>query len=371
MKYAEYARQHLAGFVPGEKWNYEDGCVLMGCIQLYQATGEELYKDFVRRYMESFINADGTINGYSLEEYNIDSIHSGRALLFLYEETGEEKYRLAAEKLMDQLRSHPRTRCGNFWHKKIYPWQIWLDGLYMAQPFYTAYETKYHGKENYGDILSQFQNVRRYLYDEKKHLYYHAYDEAKVQPWCDPQTGKSPNFWMRSMGWYLMALADVADEMSEEIYEDWRALQDLFREAVKGILEYQDPETGLFWQVADHPEAEGNYLETSGSCMAAYALLKGSRMGILSEEKYARRGEEILKAVHDRKLEEKDGKLRLGGICSVAGLGPGNKRDGSIAYYLSEPVVYDDHKGSGAFLMAYAQLLLYRKAQGLPIEDLL
>lgn len=369
MKFEQYIRDHLSYFVPGDKWNYEDGCVLMGCVMMYQATGDKFYKDFIIKYMDGFIREDGTIDRYCREEYNIDSIHSGKALFFLYEETGEEKYRRAVEELMDQLRTHPRTKCGNFWHKKIYPWQIWLDGLYMAQPFYMMYETKYNQKENYGDIVRQFRNVRKYLFDEKKQLYCHAYDEAKAQLWCDKNTGKSPNFWLRSIGWYLLALIDTMDEMSEEIYEHYRALEDLFREAVKGILRYQDPETGLFWQVVDHPEAEGNYLETSGSAMVACALLKGCRLGALSEEKYGHVGREILLSLEDRRLEEKDGRLQLGGICSVAGLGPGSARDGSIEYYLSEPVVYEDHKGSGAFIMAYAQLLMYQKSIGEELRD--
>lgn len=372
MKFEQYARHHLETFVPGKRWNYEDGCVMMGSIMLYRITGDTFYKDFVRDYVDRFVDEAGVIHQYSLEEYNIDSINSGKALYFLYEETGEEKYRRAIELLMDQLRSHPRTKSGNFWHKKIYPWQIWLDGLYMAQPFYMAYETKFHKKENYNDIISQFRNVRRFLFDEEKQLYYHGYDESREQPWCDPVTGCSHNFWLRAMGWYLIALIDTMDEMSDQIYEHYHTLKVLFQEAVKGILQYQDPETKLFWQVIDHPEVENNYTETSGSAMVAYAILKGCRMEALNGEKYASIGEEILMSLHDRRLEEVDGVLKLGGICSVAGLGPGdNGRDGSIAYYLSEAVVSDDHKGSGAFLMAYAQLLLYKQSIGEDISRLI
>lgn len=370
MKFEKYIRQHLSEFKPGSCWNYEDGCVMLGSIMLYRITKDDFYKEFVIHYTDAFINEDGTINHYSKEEYNIDSINSGKALFFLYEETGQEKYRLAIENLMDQLRSHPRTQCGNFWHKKIYPNQIWLDGLYMAQPFYMAYETKYHNKENYNDIINQFKNVRKYMYQEEKGLYYHAYDEAKIQPWADKRTGCSPNFWLRAMGWYLIALVDTMDEMAEEIYEHYRLLQGIFKEAVKGILKYQDPETKLFYQVIDKPEVEGNYLETSGSAMVAYAILKGCRMGILSKEKYAGIGEAILMSLHDRKLKEEDGVLKLTGICAVAGLGPGEKRDGSVAYYLSEPVVSDDHKGSGAFIMAYAQLILLKQAMNERVDEI-
>lgn len=364
MKFDHYAEYHLAHFENAKSdWNYEDGCVLLGCVQLYKATGKACYKDFVINYMKLFINDDGTINHYEKEKYNIDSIHTGKVLFFLYEETKEEKYRKAIEILMDQLRSQPRTKCNNFWHKQIYPNQIWLDGLYMAQPFYMEYETKYNNKEHYSDIVSQFKNVRKFIYDEEKSLYYHAYDEAKVQIWADKETGKSPNFWLRAMGWYLMALIDTMDVMSKEIFEQYKELEGIFKEAVKGILQYQDKESKLFYQIIDKGDIEGNYLETSGSAMVAYAIIKGCRLGVLSKEKYKETGLEILNSIIDNMLIEEDSVPKLSNICSVAGLGPKDERDGSLEYYFSEPVVCDDHKGSGAFMMAYAQMLMLEESK--------
>ena len=341
-------------------WNYEDGCVLIGCVQLYKVTKDTYFKSFILRYMEDFIRPDGGINGYNREEYNIDSINAGKVLFFLYEETGEEKYRHAIDTLMQQLAAHPRTKCGNFWHKNRYPNQIWLDGLYMAQPFYMANETQFNQKQGYYDILKQFENVRKYLFNEEKKLYYHAYDEAKIQYWANKETGLSPNFWLRSMGWYLMALIDTMEEMSKEIFELYKRLEELFKEAVKGILQYQEKESKLFYQVIDKAEIDGNYLETSGSAMIAYALLKACRNGVLLKEKYQPVGEEILTQLAKLKLVEKDGKIQLSGICSVAGLGPGKDRDGSAFYYLSEKVVCNDPKGVGPFMMAYAQWLMLR-----------
>jgi unsaturated rhamnogalacturonyl hydrolase len=362
MKFDQYVEYHLAHFENAKTdWNYEDGCVLMGCVQLYQATGKNMYKDFVIEYMKKFINDDGTINHFEKENYNIDSIHTGKVLFFLYEETKEEKYRIAIENLMDQLRDHPRLQCKSFWHKNIYPNQIWLDGLYMAQPFYMEYETKYENKEHYEDIINQFKNVRKYIYNEEKELYYHAYDEAKIQIWADKETGKSPNFWLRAMGWYLMSLVDTMDVMSKEIFEQYKTLEGIFKEAVKGILQYQEKESKLFYQVIDKGDIEGNYLETSGSAMVAYAILKGCRLGVLSKEKYQGIGEEVLNSIIDNMLIEEEGVPKLSQICSVAGLGPKDERDGSLEYYFSEPIVCDDHKGSGAFMMAYAQMLLLRE----------
>ncbi len=220
-----------------------------------------------------------------MRQYNIDSINSGKALFFALEETGEERYRKAIEfATCSGFREHPRCQCGNFWHKQLYPNQIWLDGLYMAQPFYMAYEAKFDGMAHVADITRQFQNVRKYLYNPEKGLNYHAYDEARVQFWADKETGCSKNFWLRSTGWYLMALVDCIALCSEQLYEHYRALVDIFRESIRGVLPYR-AEDGLFYQVIDHPEAEGNYTETSGSAMIAYSLLKGVRIGVLDAEK--------------------------------------------------------------------------------------
>lgn len=347
-----------------EYWNYEDGCVLMGCQQLYNATGDKKYFDFIITYLDRVIGDDGVISNYEFGKHNIDGFNAGKVLFLAYEETGREKYRKAIDFLMDSLREQPRTKEGNFFHKAIYPDQVWLDGLYMAQPFYMEYETKFNKKENYNDILNQFRNVRKYMYDPEKKLSYHGYDEARVQPWADKVTGLSPNFWLRSMGWYLMALIDVIDNMSEEMYEFYREFCGQFKEALDGILQYRDEKTNLFYQVIDHPEAEGNYTETSGSCMVAYAVMKAARLEVISREKYAELGEKIFDSVVSEKLRTENGEEHLTDICWVAGLGPGEKRDGSIEYYISEKVVSDDSKGAGPFMMAYAQKLMLENLSG-------
>ncbi|SCP98239.1 glycoside hydrolase family 88/105 protein [Anaerobium acetethylicum] len=342
-------------------WNYEDGCVLMGCKQLYEATGDRKYYEYILDYLKEEITDDGTIVNFKTDKFNIDSMNCGKILFLVYETEKQEKYKKAIDFHMEILKKHPRCRCGSFWHKEIYPNQIWLDGLYMAQPFYMEYETKYNNRQNYDDILNQFENVQKFLYDKEKGLYYHGFDEARIQPWANKETGCSPNFWIRAMGWWLMSLVDVMDVMSIEMFEYYKRLEEIFRGAVKGILQYQDPDTKLFYQVIDHPEAQGNYIETSGSAMAAYAIMKACRMGILSKEKYGTTGLEMLESLAEQKLEKTDDNYHLTGICHVAGLGPGTDRDGSIEYYLSEPVVSDDAKGVGPFMMAYAQYLMLKK----------
>ncbi len=360
MKFDNYIDSYLKGYRNYKTyWNYEDGTVLLGAKQMYEATGDEKYYDFIENYLKSFIREDGTIDHYEMEKFNIDSINSGKILFFMYDKTGEEKYRKAIEVMMDQLRNQPRCKCGSFIHKGIYPDQIWLDGLYMAQPFYMEYETRYDKKEKYNDIISQFENVQKFMYNKERQLCYHAYDEAKEQFWADKETGCSPNFWLRSMGWFLMSLVDTMDSMSFEIFEQYKKLEKMFKQMLAGVLQYQDKESKLFYQVIDRGDTTGNYLETSGSAMIAYAILKGCKMGLLLKEKYVCRGEEILNSLMENKLQERDGALHLTGICQMAGLGPDNKpsRDGSIEYYLSEKVVEDDPKGVGPLMMAYAQLL--------------
>lgn len=359
-----FLKDYLSAYTPYKSyWNYEDGCVLIGCIDLYYATGDSDYKTFVLNYLETYVMPDGSIPNYEMRKFNIDSINCGKALFFGLKETGDSRYEKAIRFHMERLRQHPRCVCGNFWHKENYPNQIWLDGLYMAQPFYMAYEKLFDGYAHVQDITSQFQNVRKYLYNAGKGLSYHAYDEAKIQPWCNKETGLSPNFWLRSMGWYLMALIDCIDLSSQQLFEHYKALVDIFRESIRGVMRYQDAETGLFYQVIDRGDVPDNYLETSGSAMIAYALLKGVRLGVLNPEKYLPHGLGVFESLAARKLRTDDqGQAHLGDICAVAGLGPGEKRDGSVAYYLSEPKVDDDSKGVGPFMMAYAEYLSAKKA---------
>lgn len=351
-----YIRQF--GELNREFWNYEDGCVLISLQAMFEATGDDIYKNIIQTFMNRYICEDGTIRYYDKQEYNLDRIPSGRVLFFLYHNTGEVKYRNAIECLMNQLREQPRTECGSFWHKSIYPHQIWLDGLYMAAPFYLLYEKNFHESGGYEDIMRQFSNARKFLYDEKKHLYYHAYDEKKCQFWTDPETGLSANFWSRAMGWYTMALADCYELMPEEQKENKEILKNLWQETIAGILEYQEQESGLFYQLTALPEVEGNYLETSSSAMFAYSMLKGYRIGVFGRE-YQKKALEILVALVTRKVSFSNGCLHIGDICAGAGLGPADRpeRDGSIRYYLSEPVVSDEQKGVASVIMAYSEWL--------------
>ncbi len=335
-------------------WNYIDGCMMTALLAMSDITGEGQYFDFAEGFIDDFVAEDGSIRSYEPEKFNLDDINEGRVLFSLLEKTGKEKYRKAAALLRRQLEQQPRTYEGNFWHKAIYPNQVWLDGIYMAQPFYALYE-KHLGSGDFRDTVSQIETVRRRMFDEEKHLYYHGYDASRSAFWADPETGRSKNFWLRSIGWFAVALADLLEILPEG--EDREKLKGIFAELMEGAARYADEETGLYWQVVDQGGREGNYLETSGSSMLAYAMLKGVRLGALDKE-YAAKGQKTFRGIVEKYLSFTDGDLNLGGICLVAGLGPetNRRRDGSYEYYISEPVVANDAKGVAPFLLCYTEI---------------
>ncbi|MCH5201538.1 MAG: glycoside hydrolase family 88 protein, partial [Oscillospiraceae bacterium] len=247
---------------------------------------------------------------------------------------------------------------GNFWHKQIYPNQIWLDGIYMAQVFYVRFQKEFGGGD-YSDTMSQIRNVRRYMFDEDKKLFYHGMDCSKTAFWADKKTGHSQSFWLRAIGWFTVALVDIIGYIDNEQYKE--ELCGIFREVIDGIAQYADPETGMFYQVVDCVGREGNYLETSGSSMIAYAMMKGARLGII-DKKYSEAGKKTFDGICNKYLNISDldngSELNLGGICLVAGLGPedNKRRNGTYEYYISEPVVENDAKGVAPFVLCYTEV---------------
>lgn len=340
------------------KWNYIDGCMITACLSLYKTTGDEKFLDFSKKFLDYFVKDNGVIETYDPTEYNLDNVNQGKNLFTLYDLTGDQRYRDAIETIRGQLETQPRTKEGNFWHKKIYPNQVWLDGMYMGQPFYMEYETKFDDKKHYDDIFHQFANVVKYMRDPKTGLYYHGYDASKKAFWCNKETGLSQNFWLRALGWYSMALLDTLSkcEPGEEYKAEYDNLKKVFVDLIDSMLKFQD-ESGMWYQLPALGGQEPNYLETSGSAIMAYSLLKGVRLGFLPES-YRAYGLKAFQGICDRYLKEKDGHLSLGGICLVAGLGPedNRRRDGSFEYYMSEPIVEDDAKGVGPLLLAYTEM---------------
>ena len=341
-------------------WDYIDGCMIMSLLELYKVTENKKYFEFAEEYIGYRVEEDGTIRGFEKDELNLDNINEGKNLFTLYDLTGKEKYAKATAKIYEQILEMPRTAEGNFWHKQIYPNQVWLDGLYMAQPYYMEYENRFNDKKNYEDIFNQFFVVEEKLKDAKTGLYFHAYDSSKKAFWCDKETGLSENFWLRALGWFAMALLDTLN-LADKNYKDYDHLLKMYRDYMDAMLKFQSPE-GMWYQVPNFPGREKNYLETSGSSIMAYCLLKGVRLGLLPEE-YREYGIKAFNGICDKYLSEVDGNMSLGGICLVAGLGPEDnpRRDGSYEYYMSEPIVKDDAKGTAPFLLAYAEMLRLEK----------
>ncbi len=344
-------------------WNYIDGCMITALLCAAEITGEKKYSDFAEKFIDHYVDDDGSILGYSMDKFNLDDINEGRVLFDLYRTSGKEKYKKAIFLLHEQLEKQPRTNTGNFWHKKIYPDQIWLDGLYMAQVFYIRFMKEFGGGD-YSDTVTQIKNVRRYMFDEDKKLFYHGMDCSKKAFWADKTTGCSKNFWLRAIGWFTVALADIIDIIDND--NDRETLCGIFRETIDGIARYADKETGMFYQVVDQGSREGNYLETSGSSMIAYAMMKGARLGVI-DKKYSSMGKKTFDGICDKYLKISDnGELDLGGICLVAGLGPedNKRRDGTFEYYISEPVVENDAKGVAPFVLCYTEVKRLTEASG-------
>lgn len=336
-------------------WNYIDGCMITALLCASEITGEKKYFDFAENFIDYYVFDDGTIRGYSKEKFNLDDVNEGKVLFELYEKTHKEKYKKAISLLESQLEEQPRTATGNFWHKQIYPNQIWLDGLYMGQVFSALYK-KYFGNKDYSDVVNQYKSVRKLMFDENKKLYYHGCDCSKKAFWADKETGCSKNFWLRSIGWFCISLIDIIEFIDDENAKS--ELVKIFAEEIDGISQYADKETSMYYQVVDKGGEEGNYLETSGSSMIAYSMMKGARLGVI-DGKYAEQGRKTFDGICKKYLSiSENGDLNLGGICLVAGLGPEDnpRRDGSYEYYISEPVVENDAKGVAPFVLCYTEV---------------
>ena len=343
------------------KWNYIDGCMIKAVLQMYAISKDEKYLKFADDFIDYRVFEDGTIDGYNVGEKNIDNVNAGKTLFELYDLTGKEKYRKAIDLVYSQIEIMPRCKSGNFWHKDIYPNQVWLDGMYMGQPFYLEYETRYNDRKNYSDIFGQFKFVIENMRNPINGLYFHAMDTSREAFWCDKVTGLSQHSWLRAIGWYTMALIDTLDQVDNKDHKydaECKMLEDAFKDLVDSMLKYQD-ESGMWYQVVNYGGMDKNYLETSGSSIMAYAILKGVRLGYLPEN-YREYAEKAINGICDKYLNIKDGEMSLGGICLVAGLGGKGNRPGTYDYYMSEPIVEDDAKGVGPFLLAYTEMLAYK-----------
>jgi len=345
------------GSNPKARWDYSPGVLALSLVRLGTATGNDAEVQFGTRAVASHVNADGTIRGYKLEDYNIDNIPPGKVLLAALDRGGQnEAWTKAVQTLRAQMTTHPRTSEGGFWHKKRYPHQMWLDGLYMASPFLAQYAVRFHEPALFDDVAKQIVLMDRHSYDPATGLFWHAWDESHSQSWADPKTGHSPHFWSRAIGWYAMAIVDSLDYLPVS-QPEMDSMVNILQRLADGAVRWQDPASGVWWQIPNLGTRPGNYLEASGSSMLVYALAKGVNQGYLPREKYEAA---ILKGyaglLKTFVKPNPDGTIRLTSICAGAGLGytmsNGRPRDGSFEYYMAEPVVDNDPKGTGPFILA-------------------
>lgn len=336
-------------------FEYTTGFLVQAYDDLHQVVAKPEYQAVVTKMADSFVQPDGTIHSYDASKFNIDSIVSGVVLLRMFEKTGEKKYQLAADKLRAQLKDHPKTKNGVFWHKKIYPHQLWLDGVYMGMPYLAYYSQLFENGASLDQVVHEFEVTRDMLRDPATGLYFHAWDESKSMNWADPATGRSKFFWSRGIGWLSMALLDVLDHIPETSTELRQPLLSMIPELADALLRFQDPASGVWWQITDKAGERGNYLESSGSSMFVYFLAKAQNKGYLSGPQYRDatiKGYQGL--LNEFVLVHPDQSISLTKMVQVAGLGAG--RDGSYHYYMSEPIYRNDSKGSAAFIMAGVQV---------------
>lgn len=345
-----FVTHYLENYQPSTRlWGYEDGVVWTGVLALYEATGDRAFLDYVLGDMATRVTPDGKLPSFQPLPHNIDMIKAGSNLLPLYRMTGEARFRLAMDTQFSPLKTFPRTKTGNYWHKARYPWQVWLDGLYMGQPFQLQYARVTGDAALAADSIRQFRTVERVMKEPRTGLYYHGWDESRQQRWADKQTGLSPHIWGRAMGWWLCALVD-SYEWSEGF--DPRGRRDLarmLRGSLDAMLAHRS-RSGVWYQIVDQGTRAGNYKEASATMMTTYALLKAARLGVVGEET-RQEGLKTLAAASARFVTP----TAVNGICSVAGLGGDPYRDGSYEYYLSEKVVSNDPKGVGAYFMSLAE----------------
>ena len=396
LTYSEMKRvpkSYLLDFSTKPKWSYVMGIELEGMLDTYLRYGGEDILKYCKEYTDTMIYADGNIRGFNILDYNLDNIRTGHFVTRMYQKYPEQKNLLAMQLMMKQLQEQPRTIADKvFWHKAIYAYQVWLDGIFMGLPFRTltapitckpAKNTKAAKAKAdkeiqaiYDDAVNQLKITYQRTLDPKTELNRHAYDETRKTFWADKETGLSQHCWGRAQGWYTMALVEVLDALPED-YTRRGELIDLLKKDFDAILKWQDKKSGVWYQVMDSPKREGNYLESTCSSMFAYALLKAYRKGYVSE-KYKDAGIKAYKGIIKNFIKvHPDKTISLTNCCSVAGLGPAvtpeveaamkkinpkgsvnenTKRDGSYAYYLSEPIRDNDAKGIGPFLWASLEM---------------
>lgn len=345
----------MTDFRQTPKWGYTNGLVLQSIYLVGEVQGNSQYIRYAQSYADTMINQRGEIRDYRIEDFNLDNINPGKLVFQLYKKTGDPRYLTVIQTLRRQLKWQPRTTDGGFWHKLIYPWQMWLDGLYMAAPFYAEYAATFNEPEAFDDVVKQLILMEKHARDSKSGLLYHGWDESGTQRWANPQTGHSPSFWGRAIGWYAMALVDVLDFLPQD-HPQRAAVIAILHRTVDAILPFQDAPTGLWYQVVDQGGRPGNYLEATISSMMVYTLAKGVNKGYLPAS-YTPAARKAFDGIIRHLLVVKpNGALEINQCCAVSGLGGKPYRDGSYEYYVNEQVRTNDPKATGPFILGCLEL---------------
>ena len=334
-------------------WSYDVS--LLGAAIYKLGDTDAKYKQYLKTFMDMMVDENGRIEVYNMETYNIDMIRPATYILMLANDTGEEKYKKAIPQFVEQMEKHPKTKSGGFWHKKRYSWQMWLDGLYMGSPFLAQYAKEYNEPKWFDVVTHEFILTYEKTLDPKTGLLYHAWDESREQRWSNTETGQSPHFWSRAMGWYVMAIVDVLDFLPED-HPKRDNLIDILKKTLDALIKVRDEKTGVWYQVLDMAGKKRNYPEGSGTAMYIYAMAKGAKNGYL-DNSYL----ELANSAFDDMLKtfiitDEDGLISMINICGSCGLGGNPYRDGSYDYYVTEKIVKNDTKGVGPFILAAIEL---------------
>lgn len=334
------------------RWGYTFGLIGKSMIELWKHTGNDKYYRYAKNYVDTLIDKQGSINTYKTESYSLDNINAGKILFDLYAQTHDRRYKIAMDTLISQLNQQPQTKDDGYWHKQIYPHQMWLDGIYMASPFLAQYGKTFNKARLSTEAINQIKIIARHTYDKKTGLFYHGWDESRQQQWANKQSGTSPCFWSRSIGWYAAGIVDVLDFLPADI-EGKDSLISIVNALASGIAKYQDPKSKVWFQVTDQQNRKGNYLESSASALFVYFLFKSLNHNYInsSYKQIALKGFDGI--IKNFIKEENNGAITIKNCCAVAGLGGENKyRDGSFDYYINEPIINNDPKSIGAFILA-------------------
>lgn len=342
-------------FQPKLKWDYCHGLELRAMLYVARKYNREDILDYALSYADTMVNADGTIKKYKITDYSLDRINSGKYLFDVYDLTGEERYKNALDLLRSQFENQPRNEDGTFWHKKIYPHQVWLDGIYMGSPYLVEYASRYESGEqqatDYADAINQMIQAARLTYDAESGLFRHACDVSRQMFWCDSITGHSQHCWGRALGWYAMALVDNLEMIPTDSPQREQVVE-IIQYLASQLQRYADKETGLWYQVMDRSGEVGNYLESSASCMFTYALYKGVRIGVLPSS-YLTVADKAWNNILNRFIKvDENGLVSITEVCAVAGLGGKNNRPGDYNYYITEMKRDNDAKAVGPFILA-------------------